>query len=66
MLGSSTTKNVNVYSPSFAVADFVDVLGDLRIFDELAARANAAHDRLADARLFRLRQDRIRGTADVG
>jgi len=27
-----------------AVAYFVDVLGDLRIFDQLPAHANAAHD----------------------
>ena len=48
-----------------AVTDVVYVLGDLRVFDELAALANAAHDRAANLRLLRLVEDRIGRAAHV-
>jgi hypothetical protein len=48
-----------------AVTDFVHVFGNLRIFDQLAAGANIAHDRLAYSSLFRFRQDGIGRAAYV-
>ena len=48
------------------VADFVDVLGDLRIFDDLTAEPNIAHDRAPDLRFCRLGQNRVGGAAHIG
>jgi len=48
-----------------AVAYFVDVLGDLRIFDELPAHTNASHDGPPDLGFLRLIEDRIGRAAHI-
>ena len=48
-----------------AVADIVDVLGDLRIFDDCTAEANIAHDLPANLRLDRLGKHRVGGATHV-
>ncbi len=49
-----------------AVADVIDVLGNLRVFDHLAAHANTAHDCTPDLRLLGLVQHGIGRAAHVG
>ena len=48
-----------------AVANFVDVLGNLRIFDQLPAHPNAAHDCAPDLGFLRLIEDRIGRAAHI-
>ena len=48
-----------------AAADFVDVLGDQRIFDDGAGLPDLRHDGAAESRLVGLRQDGIGRAAHV-
>jgi hypothetical protein len=48
-----------------AVADVIDVLGYLRVFDELSTHAYAAHDGAPNLRFLRLVQDGVRRTTHV-
>ena len=47
------------------MADVVDVLGNLRVFDNHAAVSNFSHDRTADLCLGGFGQYGIRGTAHI-
>ena len=49
-----------------AMPDLVDVFGDLRVFDNLAAAANILHDRAADLCLGRFGQQGVGRAAHVG
>ncbi len=48
-----------------AIADLVDIFGDLGILDDFAAGADLRHDRAAQAILLVLGQDGVGGAADV-
>jgi hypothetical protein len=48
-----------------AVADFIDVLGELWVFDDLSAEADIAHDRPPDLGFGRFVQNRVGRAAHV-
>ena len=55
-----------VGGPQQAVAQGLHVVGDLRVVDERRVDAHLAHDAVADGALLLVRQDRVRGIAEVG
>jgi hypothetical protein len=50
---------------SYAVPDFINVFGDLRVFDNLAAASNVSHDRAPDLRFDVLRENCVRRAAHI-
>jgi hypothetical protein len=49
----------------YAMTDVVDVFGDLRIFNHLAAAPNVSHDCAADLRFGTLCQDSVGGASHI-
>jgi hypothetical protein len=50
---------------SYAVPDFIDVLGDLRVFDNHTAASNVSHDRAPDLRFGVLRENSVSRAAHI-